>query len=363
MEIQPKAKHGIVYRACDTFFRYQGWPSVTRDENGILYAASSAFRMQHVDPSGKTAMFISRDEGETWTKPVVVNDSYFDDRDAGIVSLGGGKLLVTWFSSGPKSYGSDLKELAKQDWMPKGQAAIIPGMVDSWAHVPPEKAEAADGAFIRLSRDGGVTWTEPIRTPVNAPHGPAKMKDGSVLYFGKQWSDPSMIAAYTSRDDGLTWEHTGTVPMPDGCTADMLHEPHVAELPNGRLLGAIRVHTVPVTMYTTFSDDKGKTWSKPMPTGVDGYPPHLMVHSSGAVICSYCRRGGPGNQSERALVSYDNGESWADDYVIHGDVPFCDFGYPASVELSDGSILTVYYQAWADDSWCSTLYTKWKLEK
>lgn len=121
------------------------------------------------------------------------------------------------------------------------------------------------------------------------------------------------------------------------------------ELPNGRLLGAIRVHTVPVTMYTTFSDDKGKTWSQPMATGVDGYPPHLMVHSSGAVICSYCRRGGPGNQSERALVSYDNGETWADDYEIHGDVPFCDFGYPASVELADGSILTVYYQCWPGD--------------
>lgn len=363
MEIKPNARHGIVYRAENTFFRYQGWPSVTRDENGILYAASSAFRMQHVDPSGKTAMFVSRNEGETWTKPIVVNDSYYDDRDAGIVSLGDGKLLLSWFSLGPKFY-TDLKEHAKFDWMPKGQAAIIPGMVDSWEHVPEEK-RAAEGAFVCLSRDGGVTWTDPIPSPVNCPHGPAKLKNGSVLYFGKRWGTPTpgMIEAYTSHDDGLTWEHTGTVPLPEGLTADFLHEPHVVELPNGRLLGAIRVHTVPVTMYTTFSDDKGKTWSQPMATGVDGYPPHLMVHSSGAVICSYCRRGGPGNQSERALVSYDNGETWADDYVIHGDVPFCDFGYPASVELADGSILTVYYQCWPGDSWCSTLYSKWKLEK
>lgn len=125
MEIKPNARHGIVYRAENTFFRYQGWPSVTRDENGILYAASSAFRMQHVDPSGKTAMFVSRNEGETWTKPIVVNDSYYDDRDAGIISLGDGKLLLSWFSLGPKFY-TDLKEHAKFDWMPKGQAAIIP---------------------------------------------------------------------------------------------------------------------------------------------------------------------------------------------------------------------------------------------
>jgi hypothetical protein len=33
------------------------------------------------------------------------------------------------------------------------------------------------------------------------------------------------------------------------------------------------------------------------------------------------------------------------------------------VELDDGSLMTVYYQKYEDDPYCSILYTKWKLEK
>ena len=80
-------------------------------------------------------------------------------------------------------------------------------------------------------------------------------------------------------------------------TADNMFEPHVVELPDGRWMGAIRTHNEEMdpafTVFITYSDDKGKTWSKPKGIGVDGSPPHLMVHSSGAVICSYsCRTDG-----------------------------------------------------------------------
>ena len=90
-------------------------------------------------------------------------------------------------------------------------------------------------------------------------------------------------------------------------------------------------------------------------------PPHLMVHSSGAVICSYSRRTN-GIRSERAVVSYDGGETWTEDYTINDRLPYiCDMGYPASCELLDGSILTVYYQPWPGEGHPSVLWTKWKL--
>ena len=119
-----------------------------------------------------------------------------------------------------------------------------------------------------------------------------------------------------------------------------------------------------MSVYTTFSDDKGKTWSVPKCIGVDGLPPHLLVHSSGAIICSYaCRT--EGNHSERAVVSYDNGETWTEDYCLYDfaehNVLQKDMGYPASVELSDGSILTVYYQCLPGQWHTSVLYTKWRL--
>ena len=96
MEIKMK-KEGIVYRAEGQPFRYQGWPTVIRDEEGNLYAACSGYRSAHICPMGKNLFFVSRDGGETWSCPMVVNDTWFDDRDAGLTYLGNGKMLLLVF--------------------------------------------------------------------------------------------------------------------------------------------------------------------------------------------------------------------------------------------------------------------------
>ena len=56
MEIRPKTEQGIVNRSPNTFFRYHGWPTVAIDDEGVLYAVDSGFRVSHVCPFGKTAM-------------------------------------------------------------------------------------------------------------------------------------------------------------------------------------------------------------------------------------------------------------------------------------------------------------------
>ena len=40
-----------------------------------------------------------------------------------------------------------------------------------------------------------------------------------------------------------------------------------------------------------------------------------------------------------------------------------DLGYPSTVELSDGRLLTVYYQILPGDTFASILYTEWELPK
>ena len=151
--------------------------------------------------------------------------------------------------------------------------------------------------------------------------------------------------------------------LPEGTNADNFHEPHAIELPDGRLLGAIRAQgdNVPhgFTIFTAVSSDRGKSWSELNCTDVSGSPPHLLLHSSGALICSYGRREKP--FGERAMVSYDYGKTWTADYVIDDNTDDNDLGYPASVELADGSIMTVYYQKLRGDEKCSVLYTRWRL--
>ncbi len=364
-EIFPKTKDGVIHRVTDSVFNYNGWPTVTKDDRGVLYAAASSFRLQHVCPAGKNCMYLSFDEGETWTCPIVVNDSYLDDRDTGIVYMGNGKLLMSWFSDKDEEQFARFKNY---EWLQAPQKAMILGMGQVPLYL--DENDTRPGCFVKISEDYGVTWSENIRVPLNSPHGPNVMNDGTLIYFGKIWGgqcgeNENKIAAFHSADDGRTWQLRGIVPVPEGHALWMMHEAHVVQLPSGRLLGAMRVHGRPVepsfTVYTTFSDDGGYTWSVPECIGVDGSPPHLLVHSSGAVICSYSRRGDDNNKHERACVSYDGGETWTEDYLIN-DKAMYDHGYPATVELSDGSLLTVYYQPYPGDGPCSILYTKWRLE-
>jgi hypothetical protein len=251
--------------------------------------------------------------------------------------------------------------------------AMISGWSGYWKTLPPEKAKEEWGSFVKLSDDYGVTWGENIRVPVTSPHGPCVAKDGTIYYLGKTMTyehpyGPD-VECWKSTDGGKNWEFCGKVPDFENLAPNQVHEPHIIELPNGRLLGAIRVNgrsEAPVdSTYLTYSDDKGVTWTVPKCIGIDGMPPHFMFHSSGALILSYSCRNWE-TMSERAVVSYDNGETWSEDYVLDERInrdKQHDMGYPATVELSDGSLLTLYYQALPDDWHTSILYTKWSLNK
>lgn len=308
-------------------------------------------------------MFVSFNGGETWTCPIIVNDSYLDDRDTGIVSLGDGHMILSWFSS---RHEDNCRSHADFEWEKDSDKKMILGMGEVWDYLPAE--DIVSGNYVKLSDDYGVTWGDPIRVPMTAPHGPNKLSGGRAIFLGKDnradENGDIRVNAFISEDYGRTWEKVGEVPLPEGHEWWMFHEPHVVELPNGRLLGAIRVHGRPEapseTCYVTFSDDCGKTWSVPKFIGIAGLPPHLLVHSSGAVILSYACRDGD-NKSERAVVSYDNGETWSEDYVLNVDPPYNDLGYPATAECADGSLFTIYYQCYPGDDFCSVLGTKWSL--
>jgi hypothetical protein len=61
------------------------------------------------------------------------------------------------------------------------------------------------------------------------------------------------------------------------------------------------------------------------------------------------------------MVSRDGGATWQHDLVLRDDGPDGDLGYPASVEMPDGSLLTIYYQKAAAGEKCSLLWTRWSL--
>ena len=353
-----QAKHGIICTMPHDPFGYFGWPSVCRAEDGTLYVVASGFRHKHICPWGRTVLCKSTDDGETWTHPQVINNTPLDDRDAGIIPLSDNRLAVTWFTSNTAHYYESLKNTFTPEYKDKLDRVM--------ANISDDTRRKWIGSWIRISCDG-EQWGEFLRAPVNTPHGFIVLKDGTWLYLGKQWHfndggtmhlhNPPIICA-RSNDEGKTWECSEPVPLPDGYDNDEAHEPHAVELPDGTIFGAIR-YQKPFSILFTKSTDGGRTWEKAIDPHVAGSPPHLLLHSSGKLVCTYGYRQEP--FGERAIVSSDYGKTWSKEIILRDDGPTHDLGYPCSIELPGGDIFTMYYQQSAAGENTSLLYTRWKL--
>lgn len=436
--------------------QYQAWPSACVDENGVIYAFISG-RLQHIDPFGHTVMYKSFDNGDTWSDPIVVNDTPMDDRDVGVAYLGNGKMLITYFRiaaaglicTDQSFVSADGKEVkgtrpdtknengytdAYATWQnPKySTPEQVQAVFDYWQTMPYE--ELKGGCWCLTSEDYGNTWSKPMPTPCSTPHGPIVRKDGSLLYVGRgsvAGVGGDGIYAFTSHDFGKSWQFLSKL---HENTVLTYCEPNVVELDSGRLVAAFRVQIQALTLngelyqtigfdptgvpiwvnksngrryfhigenrvpievedraphtahriHTCFSDDGGKTWSQPVvvtatdPTGLEsvvgqpyGTPPHLLKLDGGEIVLTYATRNF--DIGQRAIVSYDDGKTWDREIILCNKpydtdpgVPYnykhADIGYPATVKTADGNLLTVYYQAYTDDRFCSFLYTKWSLK-
>ncbi len=366
----------VLYRRDNLF---AAWPSLARMEDGRLVAVFSGDRKYHVDPYGKTLLVESFDQGTTWSEPRVITDTPLDDRDAGIVQTAAGTWLVSFFTS---------RMFA--DWQQEARRHYGERAVEEWQpfidRLTPEICAAALGAFVRRSTDRGHFWGELIRTPVSSPHGPVRGSGGRLLYLGNGRIDGRDVIGFSSsEDDGLTWRLQAVVCPIDLYDHVRFHEPHLIELPDGRLLGLLRANArreEDRLLYQTESSDSGRTWSQPAATAIWGLPPHLCLHSSGRLVATYGHRRPPYGQ--RAAVSGDLGRSWQAelelatvdyekwqkscavgldekpaDHTIYYQLP--DLGYPATVELADGSLYTVYYQSRPGGTHADILGVRWHL--
>ncbi len=355
----------IVARTTGGLFKYQAWPTVVRAANGTLYVASSGHRLGHVCPFGKNLLYVSHDEGKTWSAPTIANDTCMDDRDSGLCPWGDGNLYLTWFDLPITHY--ETRAQNTQSHNAKMRTGLAQAAVELWKTLPEEQMQP--GGYARLSRDGGKTWGDIIKVPLTSPHGPVMTPQGSLLYIGKEcWWGQGMeakaIYAMESTDDGLTWSVLSQLPCPDGFVWTQIHEAHGIRLADGTTLAVMRVHddTLPggITLYFTRSTDGGRTWTPAQRmTDLIGAPGHLMEHSSGAIIMTYGRR--VERMGQYARISWDKGLTWSEDIPVSPEPPSADHGYPSTVELSDGSLYTVFYQKYPGDDYCSILASRWTL--
>jgi len=346
---------------------YHGWSTVARRANGELWLTWSGGRESHVCPFGQVVAMTSRDEGKTWTHPRVLLDSATDDRDSGVLETAKGTLLVTTFTSlAYEPFLKNGKVMASQDDGGWKSVPMPPAQLARWnaAHerLNDEERKAELGEWVIRSTDGGKSWSNRIPTIVNSPHGPIQLKDGRLLYAGKQlWTKDNKIGVCESKDDGLTWQWPADIPERPGDDAKKnYHELHAVEAADGTLIAQIRNHSDTDKHWTLQSESKdgGKTWSVPHPVCY-GLPSHLLRLRDGRLVMSYGHRKPPfGNQ---ARLSTDNGKTWGEAIILSGDGKGGDLGYPSTVELTDGTLLTVWYESMKEPTNAVLRQAKWKL--
>lgn len=345
--------------------KYFGWPSVVKLQNGKILVGASGFRLGHICPFGKAVIAVSDDNGESYSPIASVIDTPLDDRDVGLMTFGESGVILTSFTNEPAFQNS--LDSSKNDY----KSAYLATVTD-------EEISKYVGSDFIISKDCGKTFSDIYRSPVSSPHGPTKLSDGTILWVGTYfenensrnvWGVPEApcgiertVFCYSVDPENGQMEYVGRIDSPENDLCyDNCHEPHMVEAPDGTLICHIRAHGGPgLQVYQSESHDKGKSWSIPHYLA-DGSPAHLLVHSSGALISTYGYREEP--FGIRVMISFDNGKSWDKDHQIYVNPYSPDLGYPATCELEDGSLLTVFYATYEKDSPSIILQQKWRFEK
>ena len=321
------------YRAVESLGRTHDlldFPSIMKLRSGELLSVFIE-ELQHGTPpwaaqpaSGKLWMTSSTDWGRSWSEPAPFLDTPLDDRHCYTLQLADGDLAAFWWGQ-PVAFG-------------------VAGIFN----------------FTSRSKDGGRTWSDPVRVRngKSAPPGtrvpgirggfsltvpPTELPDGSMVMpihsLGSVERALPEIGILRSYDGGRTWGDYSTIAYdPEGRISYV--EPAVARLRSGKWIAVTRTEipvypdrTHPYKLGPTLtcnSTDEGRTWTKPCKLPLDftwrgSTAPFLLQTESGVVIFAV---------NTGIAFSYDDGQTWVPQTVNCGY-------YPNLLEVTPNTIGTL----------------------
>lgn len=203
------------------------------------------------------------------------------------------------------------------------------------------------------SSDGGRTWTISHHFPAGVdgmtlvPFGSIQTgADGALrvaAFSYNQKVKPRVDMCYTivSRDGGKTWTAGSVLGQPDANETDLLHLGAGRWLAAARNLGRNDERGHSTDIYA--SDDDAGTWRRiATPTEANQHPGDLLRLADGRVLFAFGDRR-PGHFGIGVKISADQGRTWTATTPLATGVLTRDSGYPSSVQLKDGTIVTGYY--------------------
>ena len=190
-----------------------------------------------------------------------------------------------------------------------------------------------------LSADDGQTWRRHTLRTCDIPFGRIILTPDGRLTCAMYSVQPRRACRlYVSRDNGRTWT-AGPMLGIDQSTS----ETALLRCRNGRWLAAARSATAS-HLYLYTSDDDGRTWSSAREAPLPGFPADLLELADQRIVLTAEQRDtDPPCSGITGCLSEDGGATWSP-YRTFVSVPWrSDHGYPSSVQLRDGTIVTAYY--------------------
>ena len=301
------------------------FPVLIRLKNGELMAVLRG-GAPHIGVKGRLDIVTSKDDGKTWSTPRTIVDGPEDDRNPAFGQLKNGDILLAY--------------------------AILHGYDASGLKLSTSPTERrAEGVYVTRSSDGGKTWTKPeISESTHAlqkdggslsPYGKiVQLPDGTVLmsvYYQFADARGNQEYVFRSHDSGKTWGEPALV-------GEHYNETGLLALADGSVVAALRSEAGG-HLAIAFSKDGGHTWNAPAEITRDKeHPGDLIRLKNGDILLTYGERNKP--FGVEAIVSHDKGKSWdaRSKVVLANDAASTDCGYPSSVQLPNGKIVTIYYQ-------------------
>lgn len=230
-------------------------------------------------------------------------------------------------------------------------------MCSGWNDRPPRGAAGAKSfadckvlpSLVSRSSDSGRTWDiqEGLIPQAHdsdqflVPFGNFTVADDGALCLGfySKWNAYVM----RSHDDGRTWTDLTLIDGGKHC------ECHVLHVGGGKWLGVSRMRERGgFSNVLVRSDDDGRTWRHDQPMTLPRTSAaHVMKMRDGRLVFSFGDRSW-NRMGTDVRFSDDGGDSWGPPYRLN-HLPTEDCGYPSTVELDDGTMVTAYYSA-TDDS-------------
>lgn len=286
----------------------------------------------HIGISGTLATSVSHDGGISWSDPVQVAPRWNDDRNPALGLNAGGELIAAFWRARFISYQPD----------PGGNGL-------HYQESTPENGRQT-ATFITRSADLGRSWTqaepyESVMLSLASPYGRIIALPDGTLLMGLYGATRQPVAGVRDTailvrtyDGGISWGDESLV-------AQGYNETSYLYFPSGLMLAASRSESGHIATLT--SDDGGYHWTEPRQVTRDGeHPADLTLLQSGRILLTFGRRIRP--LGAGLLLSDNNGQTWdtehevllAGDGIMNGDL-----GYPSTVQLADGHIVTVLYYA------------------